>query len=384
MNQIDELVARCRPDPRPDPDVMSRHRAELHTLIDHANRPDAAVKVASAADIRSNDNRRSAYSRRRLLVGSAAAGLVAAAAAAIPTLRSNNHSAAPATPTEVSAAGATTAPVTPPASDDDGVGALLYPTGDDTTVEWATTSQIPPGRWATTVVDPTGEPKLVAMNENFFGDDLPNWDQRNIGTVRVRTGNEDGNTVYAVINRCSLLTVNDGASIPWDREVSDLLEGLTVEDPAGTVTLPAGWRDLGVGPLTTSYDLSFTVTVDGADHQLELTQMPGTTIGALAAQRSSGIVEPADVNGVEGWLFQASSTRYIGWQTDAGIAVMLGGDTVLNVAALVTVAALLEPGHPTEWDAFLNPAGTNEVTETVAVADASQTAGCAVPSLTVN
>lgn len=415
MSPIDDLVARCRPDVTPDPAVMAHHRAQLH---DRQSRIDGdRTPPASSTSLHRLDGERPgrhAMRRPRVLVGVAAAGLIVVASAAIVALRNGDHAAAPGTlpptallgptpsaligPSTTSGASPTSAlAISPPTTVATAVtrttvdraaeelAGLLYPADDTMTVVGATATPMPPGRRATTLVKSSGELTSVTANENFWGNTAPDWDRRDIGDQTVWSGNEDGNTVYAVVNDCSLIAIDDGNSSPWRPEVNDLLEGLSVDGADASLVLPEGWHDLGAGELTTLYELTLTVTVNGDPFDVQLIQMPNTSLGAVATQHRFDTAESISVNGHDGWLFQSSDAHYIGWPTETG-AALLGGPTVLDQDQLEEIAALLMPDRPDDWADQLGQSREAAATATTALivgAGGTGSSACPAPSLTI-
>jgi hypothetical protein len=177
-----------------------------------------------------------------------------------------------------------------------------------------------------------------------------------------------------------MFTINDGEhSVVWDPTILELFDHVSIQDPVATLEVPAGWQDLTSGPLTSLFELQFSVTIGDGTHQLQLLQMPDTTVGALASQRSLGTAAPI-VGGTAGRLFATADTRYLVWDTGPG-AAMIGGPTSLNGEQLAEIAVQLESGRADLWSSILGQPDGQATVTTVNTVPVSTTGCPAVPEL---
>ncbi len=332
--------------------------------VDHACRFDpSTVPVLTAGGT----------SRRPFAIAAAVLGVVGIAAAGYTVTR-------PA----FSDAPTTTTPATP--SDLD---LLLYPAGAGMRVESATTLSAASAGGTTVLIDSSGVTHTLRIGAAA---DPPDWSSRTVGGLQVWHGYEDGNAVYAVFGECSTFTVSEGEhAIDWDPSVVSLLEHVSIANGTVVVKLPVGWKDLGAGQPTATYEMTFSATVDGRSHELRLIQALGSTPGVLAAGVSPGRV--TYLGGGSLVVLSTETTRYVLWRSDGAVA-MLGGETDLDSTTMAAITAQLTGHHAEQWSAALDPtttAGTS-ATETGAPAPSTTIASrlpvltdpaCARPTLTV-
>ena len=227
---------------------------------------------------------------------------------------------------------------------------------------------------------------VIAPDGRIFGIGLspasslaaPTGDLRHIGEfdVRAMTDRTAPEEIYRWISSgCLALDITTAGEAAFSANTEALIEGLTIRDDDVTLTLPTGWSLLGASARKTQYQSGLHIAVGDTTTELNLFQMPDTSIGVYLVSFETP-PQPIDVNGDPSWVIPSATTE--GYTTLVGerdgTAFTLSGRA--TPAELIAVAESFVRAPLVSWTSS-EPANAPIVTSEPAPS------GCTVPPLSI-